>query len=61
MFSTAMHTEFSMFFTTLIGQPLDASVHVLLGEKKILVYYHVLLGEKKILVYYMCVFYLLQT
>lgn len=31
MFSIAMHTEFFMFFTTQIGQPLDTSVHALLG------------------------------
>ena len=53
MFSIAMHTEFFMFFTTWIGQPLDTSAHALLG------------GEKKILVYsmYVCMYvlYLLQT
>ena len=34
MFSIAMHTEFFMFFTTWIGQPLDTSAHALLGGEK---------------------------
>jgi hypothetical protein len=49
MISIALHTEFFMFFTTQIGQPLDTSVHVLLGQ------------GKRILVYYTYVFYLLQA
>lgn len=39
MFSVAMHTEFFMFFTTQIVQPLDISVHVLLGGKNTVVLY----------------------